>query len=368
MRPLYSSSTIPTRLLDGGHAGLWYDKYCDAWLEGWTMSTRGDDTPKLTWIETVANGSGVGQPKLLEEAVARVHQLTEARGGRCVIFTTESRFVTGLGRSHPVENGFAWHPTLGVPYLPGSSVKGLVRAWARRDADPAPSEGEQEHLLGRAEAPRSAGHVVFLDAIPIAPVKLEADVMTPHYAGWTPEKPPGDWREPVPVPFLVVAPRTSFIFSVLPRGIAPGELAPVFAWLRDALVGAGAGAKTAVGYGRFAYDHTRTEKQRSEHEKQHQAREEAARRARLEGTPEGRWLAKLAGKREKDILELVRTQLEKSQITDASERRAFARAVAEFPYLERWRRGEKEDKSISGGPARLKELARLVDATADSPR
>ena len=47
------------------------------------------------------------------------------------VFTTDGRFVTGTGRSHSVENGFAWHPTLGTPYLSGSSVKGMIRARAQ---------------------------------------------------------------------------------------------------------------------------------------------------------------------------------------------------------------------------------------------
>jgi CRISPR-associated protein Cmr6 len=355
-------------MLDGGHAGLWYDKYCDTWRDGWTMSTQGASTPKLTWIEKVANGARVGNSELLAESVTRLHRLTDARGGKLGIFTTESRLVTGLGRSHPVENGFAWHPTLGVPYLPGSSVKGLVRAWAERDADPAPPEAVRQRLFGRADAPRSAGRVVFLDALPTAPVKLEADVMTPHYAGWTPAEPPGDWREPIPVPFLVVAPQTSFFFSLLPRGIVADEFDAVFEWLRSALLGAGAGAKTAVGYGRFTYDDTRTAARKNEHEEQRRALEQAARRAKLEGTPEGRWLAELAGKREREVFALVRIHLETSPIDDASERRAFARAVVETPYLARWRKGEKEDKSIAGGPARFKALAKLVDLAAELQR
>jgi hypothetical protein len=60
----------------------------------------------------------------------------------------------------------------------------------------------------------------------------------------------------------------------------------------------------------------------------------------------------------------VRIRLEKDPIPDVSERRAFARAVAETPYLARWRKGEKEDRSIAGGPDRFKKLARLVDVAA----
>ena len=71
----------------------------------------------------------VGAMPQIEESTVRLAALIESRGGRWEVFTSTSRFVTGLGRSHPVENGFAWRPTLGTPYLPGSSVKGMARAW-----------------------------------------------------------------------------------------------------------------------------------------------------------------------------------------------------------------------------------------------
>ena len=36
-------------------------------------------------------------------------------------------FATGLGNEHPLENGFAFLNPYGLPYLPGSGVKGVVR-------------------------------------------------------------------------------------------------------------------------------------------------------------------------------------------------------------------------------------------------
>ena len=36
-------------------------------------------------------------------------------------------FTTGLGNEHPLENGFAFLNPYGLPYLPGSGVKGVVR-------------------------------------------------------------------------------------------------------------------------------------------------------------------------------------------------------------------------------------------------
>ncbi len=219
-------------------------------------SEKGDDGtgPKFAWIETLTKGK-VGTSRQIDECASRLMRLIDRRGGRSAVFTSESRFVTGLGRSHPVENGFAWHPTLGTPYLPGSSVKGLVRAWARLDADPLPSRETVERLLGDRGA---AGGVSFLDAVPIAPVQLEADVMTPHYAGWTSTEPPGDWRSPGPIPFLIAAAKTPFLFGIVPCLAGTDDLRTVMSWLCSALAWNGAGAKTAVGYGRFGRDDEKT--------------------------------------------------------------------------------------------------------------
>ena len=40
---------------------------------------------------------------------------------------SESPFLTGIGMEHPVENGFAFLNPYGIPYLPGSGVKGILR-------------------------------------------------------------------------------------------------------------------------------------------------------------------------------------------------------------------------------------------------
>ena len=208
--PLYKAATeLPLTRQPPGNAGLWFDKFCNDWdSKEWTMANR-----KLQWIKSFTSGT-VGSAAQIQESSLRLAGLVESRGGRWAVFTTESRFVTGLGRSHPVENGFAWHPTLGTPYLPGSSVKGMIRAWAKLDANSAPESEAIGRLLGD---PDKAGSICLLEAIPIKPVQLEADVMTPHYAGWSKEKPPGDWRSPIPIPFLATAANTPFLFGIIPR-------------------------------------------------------------------------------------------------------------------------------------------------------
>lgn len=261
-RPLYmSAAQHPTARGPEGNAGLWFDKFCDRWRvsgTAWSMSAdESGNNPKLEWIRGLAVAS-MGVQAQLAEFSSRLMQLVARRGGQVALFKTESRFVTGLGRRHPVENGFAWHPTLGAPYLPGSSIKGMVRSWAREQVEPSPDRDVVSRLLG---CPGRAGGVCFLDAVPVTPVQVEADVMTPHYAGWNEGDPPGDWCSPTPIPFLATAAGTKFLFGVVPcASLQDGDLDTVFGWLESALAWAGAGAKTAVGYGRMVRDEAATTK------------------------------------------------------------------------------------------------------------
>lgn len=301
-RPLYRSACLQAAKLDpDGHAGLWFDKFCDRWRvtgSSWTMSADGSGgSPKLAWIETILDAT-VGVRDQIEESAFRLLRLVEARGGRFAVFVTESRFVAGLGRSHPVENGFVWHPTLGTPFLPGSSVKGLVRAWAEEE------DGADKETVARLLGASSrVGAICFLDAVPTKPVTLEADVMTPHYAGWDANNPPGDWCSPNPIPFLATAAQTPFLFGVLPRcKTSDADLDRVVSWLTSALTWAGAGAKTSVGYGRMVRDDTATselwEQARRQVQTQEQRRREQERIASL--SPLERELEEIAQQR-KDL-------------------------------------------------------------------
>lgn len=55
---------------------------------------------------------------------------------------SESPFMTGIGMEHPLENGFAFLNPYGLPYLPGSGVKGVLRRAAEELAlDPHGEDG-----------------------------------------------------------------------------------------------------------------------------------------------------------------------------------------------------------------------------------
>jgi CRISPR-associated protein Cmr6 len=132
----------------------------------------------------------------------------------------------------------------------------MVRSWATSWED-WPTDMQKSNEINQIFGPKesnSVGSVIFLDAIPVRPVQLRGDVMTPHYVPYYQKSdPPGDWHSPVPIPFLVVAPGQEFLFGIMPRNPMKDKMDCLRAknWLIRALEYIGAGAKTAVGYGRF---------------------------------------------------------------------------------------------------------------------
>jgi CRISPR-associated protein Cmr6 len=232
-------------------------------------------------------------------------------------------FTTGLGNEHPLENGFAFLNPYGLPYLPGSGVKGVLRRAARELAsgDWGDAQGWTEdaitHLFGldtdQGGQSHQRGALSFWDVLPQLSGDLQVEVMTPHqshyYQGNHQDKAddrsggstsPHDSGQPNPILFLTVPPRSRFLFHVqcdLPflQRLAPplaedgrwqallqAALAHAFAWL-------GFGAKTAVGYGAMAEDPAAAQRRaeaQAERERQAAAAAEAERKARL--SPEDR--------------------------------------------------------------------------------
>ncbi|MBN1192722.1 MAG: type III-B CRISPR module RAMP protein Cmr6 [Coriobacteriia bacterium] len=257
--PAPDSSGFRPRPADA-HAGLWFDRFIELEAGARRLGNRAD-----AWIASL--GSACGSEYLGVREVTRRLELLGSLGGKWGVFSTTWNFATGLGLPHPLENGFAWHHTLGVPYLSGAAVKGLLRAWTSGWSDELSAEQrqvrEREWFGGDADSV-SAGSLIFFDALPVAPPVIGADVITPHYGEWyesggskpgRPESTPGDWHDPVPVSFLVTK-RADFLFAIAPRlghGTAvDADLA--LSELEKALDYLGAGAKTAVGYGRMLRD------------------------------------------------------------------------------------------------------------------
>ncbi len=103
----------------------WHDVYKNHAADAWNPLKEA----KKYALKSVALPFS-GQTKKMSAAIrARQAALAAAGGGR--IFRFHARMTaplaTGLGNPHPVENGFSFLSPYGVPYVPGSGIKGVVR-------------------------------------------------------------------------------------------------------------------------------------------------------------------------------------------------------------------------------------------------
>lgn len=210
-----------------------------------------------------------------------------------IVMQPQWRFASGLGGESVYETGITLHHVYGIPYIPASSVKGVVRSWiilnkfGNKEEDAIRDEwfidlfgcpdkivndrGKFKSKYDREEKDRKddsdpdkknigimrKGNIVFFDAFPTKEQTIEADIMNPHYPEYyAGKKPPTDFQNPIPVLFLTVA-KTPFQFifgyqkATEHTAFENGEkmMQKIEQYLREALTQHGIGAKTAVGYG-----------------------------------------------------------------------------------------------------------------------
>lgn len=232
---------------DSINAGLLFDRGPDHWAEDPKNPERnfiGNASPPTNFlVRVIEAASRVPTTDLLGDLHTRRDKFIEEHlGGTIVRITTVWRVVSGLGMNHVLENGFVWDHNLGVPYLPGSSIKGLIRAWAK-DWEPGGLE-QYGALFGDTEN-LGVGQVIVHDAFPSNIPELELDVMNVHGMG--------GYENPTVITFLTIPASTEFRFGLSPKpGVSPEpDLVAAEELLRSALKTLGIGSKTAVGYGRF---------------------------------------------------------------------------------------------------------------------
>jgi len=173
--------------------------------------------------------------------------------------TTRTPLAIGLGNSSPIENGLTIHHTYGVPYLPGSALKGLLQRVAERFGL---NEAEKAVLLGKGPDPKrktqgNAAYLVYWDGWlePTSTQPFQLDVITVHHRDYYGKKGavwPTDFDDPNPVAFLSVKPGVKFHIPIsCPAQDAqdwPYKAAELLAWGLENL---GLGGKTNAGYGYF---------------------------------------------------------------------------------------------------------------------
>jgi len=140
-----------------------------------------------------------------------------------------------------------FHPVYGIPYIPASSLKGAVRAWARQHHD----VGEVDRLLGyindKNKLSSSIGCVQFLDTFPTKPC-LSIDIANPQW----------HWQNDFsikykPEPHAVLSTeKPEFLIGL--TATSKGNINNVRAvkeWLEAALK-EGIGSRVSAGYGSIA--------------------------------------------------------------------------------------------------------------------
>lgn len=227
-----------------------------------------------------------------------LRRVQAAYGGHAVVFEAElaARLMVNMAGGVVENAGICLDRCFGMPYLPGSAVKGITRAtalWAIREAP----EGEKERLLAlamlifgyvgqdwqksggafawaaglpmaRAVAERlqtpgrndRRGSVCFLPAHPLQPPKIVVDMVNPHYPDYYSGKCPdaNDNESPKPNYFPAVEAGCRYGFAAVlmrepPKAVCSAAelLGQLQTWMHHAVRRKGAGAKTGAGYGWF---------------------------------------------------------------------------------------------------------------------
>lgn len=193
------------------------------------------------------------------------------------------RLIVGLGNESVYETSLTLHHIYGIPYIPGSAIKGVVRSYIITEVFGKDAQGKTDLENAEARAledqgfcdifgcPKQSyykesrqGKVIFFDAFPTSNPTIRPDIMNPHYAPYYTESgvktPPADYHKLIPIPFLAVENTPFEIIIGLRnepcnirggafRGRSPPDVALEYA--EKTLRKHGVGAKTAVGYGLF---------------------------------------------------------------------------------------------------------------------
>ncbi|MEI7027386.1 type III-B CRISPR module RAMP protein Cmr6 [Paenibacillus sp. y28] len=239
-------------ILDGKHRQSFYEHVIQQYKKGW--DTQGDWYKQMFDRYYTANVQEHG-----------VYRSIEAQ--------TQSPLLIGGGQQTVLEAHITLHKTYGVPYIPGTALKGVSARLCRtylgeQDQGFAEDGAYYKWLFGAQE---QAGHIHYYDAF-LTPGTvsgaLRIDVLTPHHqaynqlaaqgpgntAGRTAEEAaaPRDDDSPEPVHFLTVQGCFRLMWSYTgPDDSVEKWLTMAEKLLCTALGEEGLGGKTNAGYGRL---------------------------------------------------------------------------------------------------------------------
>ncbi|MFM9971990.1 MAG: type III-B CRISPR module RAMP protein Cmr6 [Burkholderiales bacterium] len=347
--------------------------YLEAWNADWTLDKK-NKTQAIKRVLSLPEDSKKALKALRDRQLA----LAQALNAEIFDALATAPFATGLGVEHPLENGFAFLDPHGLPYLPGSGVKGVLRAAARELASGewgGKENWDDETILALfgfepGEEPLKRGALSFWDVIPQLPVnkvEMRVDVMTPHQSHYYQKdqrtkkfETPHDSGQPNPIPFLTVPSGALFRFVVSCDERYLPEQLKGDGWknlLRAAFVHAyewlGFGAKTAVGYGAMQIDPeaaaaSERKKAADEEERLRLAAEDAYEQQLAQMSPVDRVIREyLDGRADKNqpVIAALTTGIEQNQIVGVEKQQLAQRLQAMMKEAKCWK-----EKSAAKNP------------------
>lgn len=273
--PPDTATVVQQQINSCKNLGLVLDKYVErVVIDG--PRQRGDKQ-KGEWLrERLQNNTLDSQ--LAQNVYQRWSRMMDSLKAVRFELTLDWRMVVGLGGETVLETDITLHHHYGLPFIPGSALKGLTRAYVtseekeyfvpvqkeKPESERKPSLKEEtdhpdiQHIFGTQE---QAGTVLFFDALPKnGDASFVVDIMNPHYPDYYRTlqtgniTPPANNQSPNPIAFLAVM-NTTFTFALAPRDPNnqrhKDDVELVRGWLQKALQKYGVGGKTSAGYGYF---------------------------------------------------------------------------------------------------------------------
>lgn len=351
---LKKNNKIDKSCIDRANKGLLYSSFFSAWAGSKDQTVDSvfkkiDEKQRLASLYQLLGQEGkCGDKRELGNTTAEQIEMITALRGQFKVFDTRGPFVSGTGKPHPTETGFTWHYTLGTPYLPGSGVKGLIKAWMKAEicfieeelyrsqtyaeirkleaekkdledslykwfgtaANNDKADGEYEPFSG------NVGDFCFHDALPIEPPTLGIGVINPHQKGYYERGDsiddsfkdykaiPAEIHDPEPHHYLITQ-EARLLFSIYPRASSTvteqskQDIKELFGHLESALTWMGAGARTSNAFGRMKFDEEWTQKRLQDVEAEEEMRAEEYEKSQM--TPGQLTLAALEETLSRDI-------------------------------------------------------------------
>lgn len=239
------------------HAGLWLDKFLK------DQKVPDKEAGEKAKNDLIRDLTKIRVPKGYDISFARWKKMMiEDSTIRLLRGTVNGRIAVGLGDRGSTEIGLSLHHTWGVPYIPGSALKGVAVRAAHQLTDNEQwniDEDWNNELFGSTD---EQGLVHFLDARwePKGNSFLYKDILTSHHQDYYTNNnkviPPSDMDSPNPVSF--VSTTGDFLIAIQCSDSEWLNIAEEF--LKKGLEILGVGSKTNAGYGHMTVEEDKESK------------------------------------------------------------------------------------------------------------